>query len=124
MCVKNEIDKRSIKFEKRNADPEYFSQTIHTNFVRLQGQPFNLFYMERDKPDLKALPPDINNVVALLNYEQLKRSHIYVKPVVCYKQLKRSHIYINKYVKPLVCYKQLKRSHIYVKLMFCRKQLR
>ena len=94
MCVENEIDKRNIKFEKRNADPGYFSHTIHTNFARLQGQPFNLFHMERDKPDLKALPPDVNNVVALLNYEQLKRSHIYVKPMVCYKQLKLSHIYV------------------------------
>ena len=78
--VEKDIEKRKIMFEKRNDDPAYFSNTIYTNFPRLQGRPFELFHMERDKPELKALPLDVDNVVSLLNCEELKRSHIYVKP--------------------------------------------
>jgi len=77
------IEKKIIKLEKRNTDPTYLSNTIHSNFPRLQGQPFSLFHMEQNKPEMKALPADVNNVVALLNYEELKRSHLYVKPQVC-----------------------------------------
>ena len=84
-CCENEIDKRNIKFDKRNADPKYLSRRIHTNFVCLQGQPLNLFHMEGEKPDLKELHRDLNNIVSLLNYEPLIRSHIYINPMVCYK---------------------------------------
>jgi len=81
------IEKKLIKLEKWNTDPTYLSNSIHSTFPRLQGQPFSLFHMEQNKPEMKALPTDVNNVVALLNYGELKRSHLYVKPLVSYQLL-------------------------------------
>ena len=68
--------------EKRNADPEYFQRIIHQNFPRLNGRAFSVYRMGKDKPVLIPLENNVDSAVALCNYEDLNRSHIYVKPIL------------------------------------------
>jgi hypothetical protein len=75
------FDKKRIRVEKRNADPEYFRQTLFTNFPALvDSGVFSLWQMRENKTSLIAVPERVNNALALCQYEELNRSHVYIRP--------------------------------------------
>jgi hypothetical protein len=78
----DEIVKKKVTFEKRNPDPQYFCSTIYANFPALGDQAFNLWRMEKDNPLLIPLEARIDNAVALCEFVDLNRSHLYIKPLV------------------------------------------
>src|SRR6218665_693734 len=87
------FEKKKVTFEKRNADPSYFAETLCNEFPSLQGKEFSLWRLgctnatNETKTSLIPLPSEINNAVALCDCEELNRSCLYIKPQVLYMYL-------------------------------------
>jgi hypothetical protein len=79
------FEKKKVTFEKRNADPSYFKETLCKEFPYLQGNEFSLWRLrctnadKETKTSLIPLPPEIDNAEALCECEELKRSCLYIK---------------------------------------------
>jgi len=74
--------KKTLKLERLNADPEYLSEKIHEAFPELSaggGGVYKLWQVRENRTELIALPVDVNNAQALLNFDELNRSCVYVK---------------------------------------------
>jgi len=72
--------KKTLKLERLNSDPEYLRQQILEAFPQLSaGDAFKLWQVRLNKTELTPLPVDVNNAQALLNYEDLNRSCVYIK---------------------------------------------
>lgn len=76
---------------KLNRDPQYLHDKICEAFPELSagdgvGGTFKLWQLRESRTELIPLPVEINNAHALLNYDELKRSRVYIKADVSNKQ--------------------------------------
>lgn len=75
--------KKTLKLERANTDPQYFRDQICSAFPELSSDNVNssvlkLWQVRESKTQLSPLPVDVNNARALFNYDQLKRSCVYI----------------------------------------------
>ena len=78
--------KKTLKLERLNADPEYLREKIHEAFPELSaggrrgggGGVYKLWQVRESRTELIALPVDVNNAQALLSYDELNRSCVYI----------------------------------------------
>ena len=76
--------KKTLKLERVNTDPQYLRERICEAFPELSagdgvGGRFKLWQLHESCTELIPLPVDVNNANALLSFDQLKRSRVYVK---------------------------------------------
>jgi len=70
--------------ERQNTDPKYLREKICEAFPELfrgdgVGGTFKLWQLRESHTELIPLPADVNNAHALLNFNELNRSCVYVK---------------------------------------------
>jgi len=75
--------KKTLKLERLNSDPEHLREKIYEAFPELSlgnvdGSAFKLWQVSGNRPELIPLPVDINNAQALLSFDKLKRSCVYI----------------------------------------------
>ena len=76
--------KKTLKLERLNSDPQYLREKICEAFPELvtgdqQYSAFKLWQIRESRTELIPLPVDINNARALLSFDELKRSCVYIK---------------------------------------------
>jgi len=76
--------KRTLKLERLNADPQYLRDQIREAFPELSqvGCAYKLWQVRENRTELIALPVDVNNAQALISFDELNRSCVYIKPDV------------------------------------------
>jgi len=70
--------------ERENTDQQYLYDKICEAFPELSvgdgvGRTFKLWQLRESRTELIPLPADVNNAHALLNFNELNRSCVYVK---------------------------------------------
>ena len=76
--------KKTLKLERSNSDPQYLRKKICEAFPELSAgnedrDAFKLWQVRGNQTELIALPVDINSAQALLSYDELNRSCVYIK---------------------------------------------
>ena len=79
--------KKSLKLLVDNNDPHYLREKLHEAFPELSagdklGAVFKFWQLRENRTELIALPVDVNNAQALVNYMELNRSCVYIKAEV------------------------------------------
>ena len=79
--------KKSLKLLVDNNDPRYLREKLHEAFPELSagdklGAVFKLWQLRENRTELIALPVDVSNAQALVNYMELNRSCVYIKAEV------------------------------------------
>ena len=80
--------KKTLKLLRVNKDPQYLQDEICKAFPELSavGGTFKLWQLRENRTELIPLPVDVNTAHALINFDALNRSCIYIKADVSSRQ--------------------------------------
>jgi len=76
--------RKTLKLARLNTDTQYLRDRICEAFPELSAGDgvdgtFKLWQLRESRTELIPLPVDVNNAHALLSFDQLKRSRVYIK---------------------------------------------
>jgi len=78
--------KKTLKLLRVNKDPQYLQDEICKAFPDVASGTFKLWQLRENRTELIPLPVDVNTAHALINFDALNRSCIYIKADVSSRQ--------------------------------------